>query len=330
MKIFIVGLGSIGQRHVRIMKKICDAEFIYLPSTRSRGLAEFIQRNQIKVVGSLNACLKEKPDAAIISNASSGHIRIAKELVDHQIPFLIEKPVAVSFNGLEGLNRKIEDSKLPVLVGFQLRHHPLYKVLREKLRSGIIGAPLTFSGHVGQYLPDWRPSSDYRKTVSASARLGGGVLSDLCHEIDLAIDLLGPVKSVYGALARISNLEIDTEDVANLFFVHKSSSQTVIHLNYLDRESTWHTRIVGTKGTINWDYGKGVLQVFLPGRIAPQLYYDPPDYTRDELFESQARHWLSVMAGNEPPMSSFSHGCEITRLIVAAKMSSSNLSMLET
>ena len=44
---------------------------------------------------------------------------------------------------------------------------------------------------MGQYLPDWRTNADYSKSYSASFEMGGGVLFDLIHEIDLAVNLMG-------------------------------------------------------------------------------------------------------------------------------------------
>ena len=304
------------------MEQVCNATFLYFPSSTIVNATQFIQQHSIKVLANLADCLKEKPDAAIIANATPGHIPIAELLVEHQIPFLIEKPVSNSSYGLKKLCEQIKKKRLPVLVGFQLRHHPTYKLLVNQLRCGTIGKPLSLYGYVGQYLPDWRPDSDYRHTVSASKFLGGGVLTDLCHEIDIAMDLLGPVDSVFANLCRISDLEINTEDTANLTVVYKNNCHANIHLNYLDREYTWYTRIVGTKGTLLWDYAKGFLQLNLAGQNQPKIFVDPTGLTRDSIFEAQAKHWLDVIAGKEAPLVSFDQGCEVTKLILAARQSS--------
>ena len=67
-------------------------------------------------------------------------------------------------------------------------------------------------------LPDWRPQSDYRKGVSAIKKLGGGVLLELSHEIDYATWLFGNPISLFCSSRKLSNLDLDVEDYANLIF----------------------------------------------------------------------------------------------------------------
>ena len=324
MKILIIGLGSIGQRHVQTMEKVINARFIYFPSEMPVREADFIQKHGIDVFQTLDECVRQHPDFAIIANATPGHISIAKVLVENNIPFMIEKPVAISLVDLDELCEKINKQRLQVLVGFQLRHHPTFNLLQEIVDSGQIGTPLLFHGYVGQYLPDWRPQKDYRETVSASKSLGGGVLADICHEFDIAVTLLGPVSTISADLDRLSDLAIDTEDIANLSLVHKNRCHTNIHLNYLDRKYTWQSRLVGSEGTILWDYTKGFLELTLSGQKNTKVIYDPPDFSRKQLFEKQAKHWLAVLSGTEQSLVSFEDGCEITKLIVAANASSKN------
>jgi hypothetical protein len=324
MKILIVGLGSIGQRHVQTMEKVINAQFIYFPSEAPAREVDFIQKHRICVFQTLDECVRQRPDFAIIANATPGHISIAKVMVENHIPFIIEKPVAISLTNLDDLCEKIDQQQLQVLVGFQLRHHPTFNLLQKIVDSGQIGTPLLFHGYVGQYLPNWRPQKDYKKTVSASKSLGGGVLADICHEFDIAVALLGPVSTISADLDRLSDLAIDTEDIANLSLVHSNRCHTNIHLNYLDRKFTWQTRLVGSEGTILWDYTKGFLELTLSGQESTEIIYDPPDFSREQLFERQAKHWLDVLSGVETSLVSFEDGCEITKLIVAADESSKN------
>jgi predicted dehydrogenase len=330
MKLLIIGLGSIGKRHVRVLKGLCNPEFLYYPSTPIPRADQFILENEITVYPDLQACLNQDPSAAIISNPTSEHISVAAELIKYQIPFLIEKPVSNNTERLASLTAQIEESNLPVLVGFQLRHHTLFQTLLNKVQSGIIGQPLSLVGYVGQYLPEWRPGVDYRKTSSASQTTGGGVLWDLCHEIDLAITIMGPVHSVTCALKKISDLEIDTDDSADIILHHHDNCCSNIHLNYLDRKYSWYTRVIGSEGTILWDYTQGLLEIFRLDQLEPEVFYDPTGFTRDKLFELQALHWLAVLEGRERPLVPFSDGCEVTRIAVAAQRASQTARSIST
>ena len=108
------------------------------------------------------------------------------------MPFLLEKPVSCSEQGLDELAALVRQKGLPALVGFQLRYHPGFLRAKAWLGEGRIGRALGLSARVGQYLPDWRPDQDYRESYSAKPGLGGGVIFDLTHELDLASAFIGP------------------------------------------------------------------------------------------------------------------------------------------
>ena len=156
-----------------------DCEILCWRSGKGRVAPGFDDKFGIKTVNNLNQAVAEKPDFAIISNPTHLHVDTALDLARASIPFLIEKPVSDRLEGLDSLKKTILEKNLPVMVGFQLRHHPGYKQFVRLISSGEIGRPLSLQGYVGQYLPDWRPDDDYRESYSAKKELGGGVILDL-------------------------------------------------------------------------------------------------------------------------------------------------------
>jgi len=68
-----------------------------------------------------------------------------------------------------------------VFVAYNLRFHPVIQKLHEFVKGKEV---YSIQAYVGQYLPDWRPGTDYSKCYSASKAQGGGVLRDLSHELD--------------------------------------------------------------------------------------------------------------------------------------------------
>jgi predicted dehydrogenase len=102
------------------------------------------------------------------------------------------------------------------MVGYNLRFMKSLKKFREILKKNTIGKILSIRSEVGSYLPSWRPDSDYKKSVSAIKKLGGGVLLELSHDIDYLVWLFGNVKWVSSTIHRQSNLKIDTEDTAHI------------------------------------------------------------------------------------------------------------------
>jgi predicted dehydrogenase len=120
------------------------------------------------------------------------------------------------------------------------------------------GRVLSVHSTVGQYLPDWRPGQDYKKGVSAQAKLGGGALLELSHEIDYILWVFGDIQWVRATLATKSELELDVEDSAHLTLgiEQKSSKNNLIatlNVDFIRRDPIRECQVVCEFGTIKWD-----------------------------------------------------------------------------
>ena len=104
--------------------------------------------------------------------------------------------------------------KSTLMVGYNLRYMKSLIKFREILSKKKIGKILSVRSEVGSYLPSWRKDTDYKKSVSAKKKLGGGVLLELSHDIDYLFWLFGKVEWVSATIYKQSNLKIDTEDTA--------------------------------------------------------------------------------------------------------------------
>ena len=89
----------------------------------------------------------------------------------------------------------------------QLRFLETLQCFRAEMAAGRIGAVHAVRCEIGQYLPAWRPDADYRTTVSAQKALGGGVLLELSHELDLLRWVFGEVDWLSAWIGRQSALE---------------------------------------------------------------------------------------------------------------------------
>ena len=135
-----------------------------------------------------------------ICNATNKHEQALLEILNanYEGKILIEKPLSISQSILEKKNIK------NILVSFNLRFHPLIKILKEELENEEI---IQVCSYVGQYLPEWRPGRDYREVYSAKRSEGGGVLRDLSHEIDFLAYLTGQITHVSAFGGKLSALE---------------------------------------------------------------------------------------------------------------------------
>ena len=118
MKILMIGLGSIGQRHLRNIKRVYGEEAQIL-AYRVRGLKRTFSEYNIKSFDDLSEALLEKPDIAYITNITKSHIPCAIACAKAGCHLFLEKPISDSLDGIEELAKIAAEKKLKVFVGYQ-------------------------------------------------------------------------------------------------------------------------------------------------------------------------------------------------------------------
>ena len=216
----VIGFGSIGKRHVEILSTMDEISIVSVFSSQS-GLP-YDMLSSIEDIPHVN------PDYVVIASPTDQHHPQLKFLEEHleRKKILVEKPLFDSMADFKVLNNE-------VYVGYNLRFHPLIN----KIKELCCGHKL-WSIHVfcGSYLPDWRPGRDYRATSSARKHSGGGVLLDLSHELDYIQWLAGSFEVDHAVSRKVSDLEIDSDDLLFLSGRAKSGAYIHIALNYFTRK----------------------------------------------------------------------------------------------
>lgn len=226
LNILFFGLGSIGQRHSRLIKKYYDHK---LYAYRSRLGQEKCINDDIKELYTLREAFDLNPDIAFITNPTNLHIKTALKCAEKGIDLFIEKPLSNSMDGVEKLKEVVDKKNLFVYVAFNMRFHPVIQELKKMLPSLNISCVQTIAT---SYLPKWRPNQDYRYSYSTDEETGGGVLLELSHEFDYNCWLFGNIKKIVGRYGKISNLDIKCEDFGDLLIEYENGIMGYIHLNF--------------------------------------------------------------------------------------------------
>ena len=213
MKVLIIGFGSIGKKHFLALKNLNHKVSLLSLSAKE----EF---KNAPIYRSLKECDLNEFDLFIIANITTEHFNTLKtldELVKDKT-ILVEKPLFKK-------NQNFTSSKNHIYVAYLLRFHPVIVALKRLLK----GEKIYFASLIcNSYLPHWR-ALDYRQNYSAKKELGGGVLLDLSHEIDLAFFLFKDLELIYSQNAKISELDITSDDFA--FLALKNTQEPKIHID---------------------------------------------------------------------------------------------------
>ena len=168
--------------------------------------------------------------------------------------------------------------------------------IEQALGSGAIGEVYTARSTVGQYLPDWRPDRDYRETYSAIKEWGGGVILDLTHELDYLVWWFGRVSDVAANAGRLSKLELDVEDVAQMLLKFETGVLAQVHLDYLRKRFHRSVEVVGSEGTLRWEYNTGSVHL-LKEETETLVHQVPADFDRNDMFLDHMRSFLRRISG---------------------------------
>ncbi|HYB94434.1 MAG TPA: Gfo/Idh/MocA family oxidoreductase [Vicinamibacterales bacterium] len=312
MKVLVIGLGSIGQRHVRNIRARFGTAIDIL-AYRVRGDSRVITEQMgigghdveghygVRRFQHLRDALAEQPHAAFICNPTSMHVATALECAQAGCHLFIEKPLSDSMTGVEQLAQLVAARGVAATVGYQQRFHPALVRVRELLDDGAIGRINEVHAEFGEYLPDAHPYEDYRESYAARAALGGGVILCYSHEVDYLCWLFGQPTSIDTTVGRSGQLEIDVEDTAHSTFRFEwrgAPFEARLKLSFLTRPAKRSCFIVGDRGSIALDL------------IAPELVIATPagtrrdefeGFRRNQLFEAELDHFIGATSGSHPP-----------------------------
>ncbi|MHB1193048.1 MAG: Gfo/Idh/MocA family protein [Longimicrobiales bacterium] len=323
-RILIVGLGSIGTRHARLAREVVPDVRIaaWRHGEPSRVPPEGIEC----IVANLDEALEFRPQLAVIASPATKHMEVAVPLAEAGVHLFVEKPIANSSRGVVELIETCRARGVVLMTGYNLRFLPSLRRFRELLSQRRVGRVLSVRVEVGQYLPTWRPEADYRDTVSAQEKLGGGVLLELSHEIDYLQWLFGEVEWVNATVLRVSDLAIDVEDTAHLVlgFVAAEGKVPVVasvDMDFLRHDATRSCTVIGTRGTLRWNALEGIVSVYEPAGVAWEILCALP-VSRDESYLGQWRQLLSCLESGESPSVTGEEGLATLRVIEAVRRSS--------
>jgi predicted dehydrogenase len=335
VKILMVGLGGIGQRHVRNLRSLLGSD-VEIVAYRVRRLSQTLTDQlsieaavevekiyDLRVYTQLEEALEQKPEAVFVCNPSSLHIPIALKAAQAGCHLFIEKPLSHTADQVQDLIELVENRRLVSLVGYQMRFHPCLQRLQALLQQHAIGRLLAVQVEVGEYLPGWHTYEDYRQMYAARQDLGGGVVLSQIHELDYVYWLFGMPRRLFTLGGHLSSLDIDVEDTASTLMECVVDGRPVpVHVqqDYVQRPPSRTCQVIGDAGKILVDLRALTVKVFdSQGNLAEDAHCE--GLQRNQLFLDEMRHFLACLQGRESSLVTVRDGAQSLRMALAAKES---------
>jgi predicted dehydrogenase len=320
-RIVVVGAGSIGKRHIRIARTLMPKADIRVLRHQDDTVPEFSNG----VFTSIQDAVAFAPEIGVIANPAPFHVAAALALAECGADVLAEKPLAEKADAALPLLQLCRVQRRILQVAYNLRFLPSLARFRELVVAGAIGRVQSVRCEIGQYLPSWRPSTNYREGVSARRALGGGVLLELSHEIDYLRWIFGEFDWVKATLGHQSALEVDVEDTAHLTigFAQVNGEQPLLatlNMDFIRHDTTRRCVAIGDQGSLRWNGIAGTVEQYRQGEKEWGTIFRHVAQ-RDESYLAEWKHFLDCIQSRTSPLIGGEDGLAVLRLVDAARLS---------
>ncbi len=306
----IVGLGSIGQKHLKNIISLgyknltlVDSDQAKLSSRQFLDYGKYTNFNQ--------ALSKEKVDVVIICTRPSSHIEIANKSLQNNCDVFIEKPLSNETAKIKSLIDVARKNKRIVMVACNWRFSLTFRKLVSLIADKKHGEPVYAVVRAGYCLPEARTGVDYKSTYAAS-KIDGGVLLDTgAHVFDYLIDLFGPIKNVKHVKGSIKTIAIPSEEVSMSIVEFKSGICASAVFDYISQKPVHTIGIVCQNADIEADMmmnkivinkNNGIKQLFVVKTDGNQMFVDEMKHffecveKRTQPYQTLEKAWGTLKA----------------------------------
>ncbi len=289
MKIAFVGYGSIAERHIQNLKLILDKRKVQNSIDLIRHGARpkiDIKFINIDTIYYDDEVVPNDFDVIFVTNPTNLHFETIKKYINFTKHMFVEKPI------FDHLNYEIESVKISpeqsIYVACPLRFTEIIKYVKTNIKLEEL---LSLRAISSSYLPDWRPEKNYRNIYSSKKR-GGGVTLDLIHEWDYIIYLLGKPKSVISIKRKVSDLEIESDDLS-IYIGTYDKFNVEIHLDYFGRYPIREFQLILKNETIIGDFINNRIRFLNSGNVIE--FKD----SKNDMYLAEIEYFLDVVSKRE-------------------------------
>ena len=248
MKVVICGLGSMGKRRLRLLKEFdSNIEIFGVDSNKER--ADQVSKEfNIIVYDSLTSVYeKQKPDCLFVCTSPLAHHSIIKQGLELGMNIFTE--INVVADGYEELIKLAKEKNLKLFLSSTMNYQADVNYIINAVKDS--KQKVSYSYHVGQYLPDWHPWENYKSFFVNNKRTNG------CREI-LAIQMpwivkcFGEIEEVKSISGSISELNLNYPDTLIILIKHKNGNMGTFFVDVVARKAVTDLTIEGNDLFISW------------------------------------------------------------------------------
>lgn len=318
--ILIVGAGSVGRRHARNFHALgCRVSCMDPRPDRLEQVGSEVPVEHR--FATLEAALEhaEELTGVAVCSPPKCHVEQTRASLQLGLPVLLEKPASVDAKSCRQLQTSLQKGN-KLLLGYTYRWWEPVRRLKTLLDAGTIGSLRHARFVMSAHLADWHPWERYQDFFMASRELGGGALLDESHFIDLMIWCFGVPDRIFARIEKVSDLEIDTDDLVDMLAVYPNRFRVAMHLDLFGRPHEKQIVVVGEQGTLQCLFSPNEIRI---GRTAePAWETERFSLERNDMFVAVAREFIELIEGDRAePTCTLSDGLKALEVVEACRES---------
>jgi len=318
-KFLIVGLGSMGQRRVGNLiangiKKSQIFGFDKLP-TRAQDVS---QKLGIKTSSNFNAFYKNiNPDALIISTPPDQHHSYFLKAAHDQKHFFVE--TGTSDKGYKQLLSLLKPTFVAA-PSHTFHFYPAIQKIKKIITSNIIGRPLYYSFHSGQYILNWqRPWEKPLRGWFSQKNTGAG-REMFIFQLRWLNEIVGTFpKSIYGFIGKFSGLPIGAKDMYSAIVKYPNRVVGNIVVDVLTRKPEVILKLTGTNGNLEWNWQDFQIKIntLKSSKIIPiKKGYRRRGYiATEEMYNNEIKEFLLSIKNKKFPFYTFNNDWRLIKIL---------------
>lgn len=318
MKFLVIGLGSMGKRRIRCLKRLGYGDILGY-DLRDDRRREVEERYNMRTISNLDDVVVSESDAIIISTPPDKHNQYIGLAIENKKPAFVE--ASVILEGLAELNSLAKKQHVLIAPSCTVRFHPAIKDIRNIVASRQYGKATNFSYHSGQYLPDWHPWENV-KDFYAGRKETGGCREIVPFELTWIVDVMGMPKKVGGFFGKTTDVGADVDDtyVLSLDFGEAFGNLTV---DVTSRYATRGLILNMERGQILWRWDEGVVKLYDGVSQRWINYYYPQGQTVEgynkniieDMYIEETNLFISAIEGKRAFPNSLDDDIEVLKLL---------------
>jgi predicted dehydrogenase len=324
MRFLVVGLGSMGKRRIRNLQYLGENDIIGFDTKKDR-IQETEKKYKIPVYDDINKALAEDPDALVISTPPNYHIEYELLAAQHGIHFFCE--AGVMTDQTDELIRLRKKKKIVAAPSATWRFNESIRTIKKLVDDGKIGRVSSLTYHMGQYLPDWHPWESIA-TFYVGQRQTSATREMIPFEMEWITWIFGDVKTISCLKGKTSDLPVNIDDVYQVIFEFESGVLGHLLVEVISRTPTRIFRVVGDRGTIEWDWLQDVVRLYDSKKKKWLEFREKKGFkekgyvAKENMYIEEMKNFINAINGKEPYIYSLEDDLRILRLLESSELSS--------